>query len=799
MAYDKLGEDAVSKLLENRIDQSESQQWAGKVQTDASETRFLLLTDCCLYVFTSPGGNKFDKEKTKSIFDLVSCTAEGNNLTVTFSNETLKFVTPDAEHLKTNLFRQYRYLTWDLNVRAFSGLAMIVQAQAGVPMNRPPQRPEHILLHRYIAASVSKGKPIEQEAASVARSFDQRPGNMLELKGFEMADVSAFFYALSMEPHLRTVVLDNFGGGKFGEILNSMLVGPNQLNHLVLKNYHAFDNYQESFAGLKFRRSSYNSVTRITFESCKSLFVQQFLQVMKPASYAVSCVVFQKMKFSDTLSQVFLTAIENYTFTGEIESLVFADFECELPLFEFLKRVVDVSESLKQLVVKNCGIDICPFIAALSKVQCGLQSLSMRRNYGHSSMTSDDVVPESIMYLDVGDCDWTAQAMSSFFAALLRWTRKLPMILRIDQSRLDTSWSDVLSNIRVDRCKPVLTELDIGDNEMDAKAFSQFVHILGSQSPPLTQSPLKLMHLNVSRCIKSDVEECVKLLGNFSSIRQLWGLELADTVDEAHADVLELLIEKLREVQGLTCLDISGNYFQQESAKALIDFVRDSPSIAEIGLDRVGGDASSMLDLYKGIVMSSHILAMKTPIEDLESLDNDAETSRIYKRLFMKRQFSTPYCRLMLYLYLCNEHSIRVIKPYSEVDDVWEEEPLSESNFRNPIPAMSKLESMSDNAMDPLASMVIECISTSGQYGIIPPTVPPTYAPSGQMSLPAIFGTMEAPAEDFTLVDETADELLSLSADIAELVTKSNPPLFDPQHDCDPKRVMCVPVVDFPK
>lgn len=796
------------------ISSSESQQWTGKVQLEMGGTtqdRIVILTECCLYIFGIAGPDQFVKEETRSIFDLMGCSIQQDCLTITFSTGALVLHTPECSALQTNIYRQHRYLTWNIDIDAFREhpFLPIASIPQSLTVPAPPQRPVRILSHRYIAACVSKGTVVEKDFENLAFGFDIRPVKTLDLKHSEnqvesrnpeRSAVFPFLYALSMEPSLRTLVFDNFGTDIFGKILNIVLVHQNRLRHVVLKNYHAFENYQENFVGLTNHRSPYNRLERLTFESCESLFVQQFLQAARGTSSSIECVVFQKMEFTDTLSQVFLTALESYTLFSCIQTLVFGDFLCELPLSEFLRRAVDVGESVKQLVVKNCGIDVCPFVAALSHGNCHLQTLSLRRNYGNSQMGPEDFVPESIMNLDLGDCVWTAPAMSSFLSTLLRRGRHFPLIFNLDQSQFESgTWFDVFSKLPVDQFKPAITEFDMSGNVMDVKEVEAFVKVLSTQSPVLEQGGLKLAHLSLARCFTRDFEECFRLLSKFWSIRSLWGLNLSEVCDKEHADALRFVIEDLREIQGLVSVDLSGNPFDEVAASSLVAFVRESPSIAEIGLDGIALDSDILLRLYDPIVNSNRVLAMNSPIrslEDLSSID-DARARRIYGKLYMKRKLATPHQRLLLYLSLSNIHGVRVMRPYEDVDE-GENDPLFESGFRNPIPSLSEVSSSLNTALDPLAYMVIECISTSGQSGVLPPTVPPmTPPPTGDLLLPSVFATIASVATDFPHVDETGDEIFAASEELANSITGEPVSIFGNHQECDPRRVMCIPVFNF--
>ena len=795
MSFVRLSPAVVQKLMKHRAHESEENQWTGEVHLvteKKTSTRYILVTDCCFYMFGKKIKKQDKKTQVESLFDLTSCVVTENRLKVTFSSSEFTFATPECETLCANLYRQYRYLTWNLNVGGFAGIATIKEAMS-VPA--PHVRPEHLLLHRYVAMCVSKSVSIEPKVLDMVLEFDKSPVKELEFKDFELQNVVPIFSAISMEPDVRTITFDNFSPTNLGLILVWILVNQNKLLHTKFKNYKT-----ATFKGLTNRRSPYNNVTRVTFQSCSCSFIQKFFQALKGATYSFDCLVFRAMKFNDTLCETFVTVLDAYTIASAIRSLVFIDFESELPLFDFLKRVVESSESLTELVANNCGIDVCKFISILNQTECNLQALTLRRNYGKSAIGSDEIIPHSIMNLDVGNCDWSRGVMSSFLLSVLRWTRKAPLALKLDRSRLSEPWMYVFAALQRESLSAVITELDMSYNEMDVQTFEKFLAVLGSQSPSFTQSHKKLMYLSLSHCFTSDIEKCISLFGQFFSAREMWGLSLCDICTVDDSEHLSSLIKQLRNIQGLIAVDVSGNFFDENAMFALLRFIRDSPSIAEIGIDRTGiSDTTQLLDFYKRIVRSSNILAMKRPIKELEQFESYPEVKEITTKLALKRQFSTTNQRLSLYLSLSGNFSTRIFRSYTE-SHLSDDSPLFENNFRNPIASLFTVASMShaEADVDPLASMVAEYVATSGRYGIVPPTAPPPDAPRGKLEMPAIFATMDPNIEDEDVVDDTPD-LAVLSREIGAILHENgeHPSIFKNEKRYDPNATLCLPRADF--
>ena len=95
------------------------------------------------------------------------------------------------------------------------------------------------------------------------------------------------------------------------------------------------------------------------------------------------------------------------------------------------------------------------------------------------------------------------------------------------------------------------------------------------------------MHLALSKCFRDEeVDICLEQLTRFFSVRELWGLEICSVCDATKSDVLTKFISSLNDIQRLTSLNIAGNVLSQQAARALINFIQESLSIAELSMDR---------------------------------------------------------------------------------------------------------------------------------------------------------------------------------------------------------------------
>ena len=811
MSFVPLRPDAIAKILELRKDPSENKQWAGEViyiVDGKKENKYVLLTECCLYILTkSMLRLSFEVNQVESIFDLVEASVEKDELTLKFKTNSYLLVLPESASLMNLIFTQYRYLLYQVNVATISSISAIPAADK---IEQPQKRPEHILLHRYIAASIQKKTEIEKPVVQLFTNFDANPRKSFTFSNFELQNSAAVFLALSMEGNIRYIIFDNFSPQNLGPIVVWVLTNANRYFDVTFKNYQTAE-----ITGLATRRSPHNHVNTVNIIKCQSDFVAKFLTALKSATYSIESLVVQQVDFSEQLNKQFVQALQNYSLFTNLITLEFKECKCQPSFPDFALNIVRSKQTLRSLRMEACGIDVCQMIIEMSRAQSALQCISLRRNIGKQAMSIDEPVAQSILAIDVGECEWTADALTSFFTSMCRWTRKMPLALIMDSCKPNKVWGQVFSSLPVESFRPVITELNLSGNNFDSRTFEKLLRFLDTQSPLLSGSQTKLMHLALSKCFRDEeVDNCLEQLTRFFSVRELWGLEICDICDATKNDVLTKFISSLNDIQRLTSLNIAGNVLSQQSARALINFIQESLSIAELSMDRSGiRESDQLVWLYDTLLSSTHILSFNRPIEDLAPIAHFNEVKKINSKLAMKRQLCTTLQRLSLFLSLSGDFATRVPRPIeaenddAAIDQGNTSELLFEQNFVNPVPSLFTLASLTnvDMSVDPLASMVTEYIVTSGRYGIVPPTAPPPEGPKTQFALPVIFATMQLadeiePDDEECEFDPNENDLSELSAMLGAKL-KEDAPQLSVMHPApkwtDRKTMMTIPLVEF--
>ena len=807
MTFIPLKPEIAQKLLEQVIDSSETQQWAGEVaifSEQKKKQKYILLTESCLYFFSKARmRNQYDREIVLSIFDLVSCelVKAQEELKLTFrgteeENTVYDLFFPESGQLLINLYRQYKYLTWNVCAEDVPGIIVINNAKN---QKQPDERPKHILLHRYISSCISKSTEMDPQIIEIIKKYDEAPSKTIKLSDISMKSQTPLFFSLSLEADLKTIILERFSPDNLGTVFSWILANYNSLTTLILEGYET-----ANFKGINIKRNQFNHLKSIKFSKCSAEFISKFLIGTKQLTYGIETLIFEDIsnEISEELMNEIRQCIENTTFLSNISTLGFLKIKSKVSLIDFVNELLKNSNILlKQLIIEDCQIDVCKFMSMLCSVSNNIHRVSLRKNYGKELMAREVYLPEKLIHLSVSESKFSGKSLSSFLFSLCRRSRKEPLTLDLDKIDLSVPWSELFGELPLDGFHPVITELNMSDNILNSKSFDEFLNFLNTQSQLNSESQYKLMYLDISGCLKEDIESSFSKLASFFSARELWGLALCKTCTSASNNIMDSIVDHLIEIRGLTVLNISSNYMQDSTTTKFLHFVRESKTIAEICVDNCEiQDPEQMLWFYECLVLSPHILSFNPIIKDLEPVSQYNEAKRIKDRLLRKRPFSTCHQRQSLYLSLYGDFETRIINPISQNDLITD--PLFETTFRNPVPSLFTLASLStiDTSVDPLASMVTEYIATSGKCGIVPPTAPPPEKPEKLFELPSIFASMQMYVEDEpSLALNKSNKMNDISKNLAKMLNPEHEKIsiFSVQNKKNYHKLTTLPLIDF--
>ncbi|OHT05372.1 hypothetical protein TRFO_05955 [Tritrichomonas foetus] len=800
--------DIVQKILDQRIDSHETNQWAGEAieieeQTAESKAkrkvRYLLLTEICLYVLDKA----FKKQKRMySYFDFCAITPNNEGLTLELKTKKLHFILPDSSAFVSNLYTQIKKLTYGVSTTQLTQHTPI----ASNPnfLKHPPctKRPPHLSLTRYLSATIAKDTPPENYIMSELSKFDESPHTVLKFSNSEMQLHLPLMFTLTMESFIRNLSFDNFAVNNLGQTLNWVLALQNRVKSLDLWNY---DNV--TIKGFQNRRSPFNHLGIIRIHHCSSHFIVSFLESLKSVNYSIDTLIFDDIKFDQHSASLLVQFLQTTTFLSSLNSLGFTNCQYVGGTFiDFATQCIKACEHLVNFNITNCEIDVCDMLLEITKSEIKIQHVSLRRNSGKTIIGHDEtIVANSVLTVDVGECEWTDDSFVSFISAICRRLRRSPLALTVDHTNISAPWSEVFERLPIESFMPILTELNISNNQFDDKAFTLFLNFLETQTPFMSISKTKLMHLNISHCFTDNLSENVKKLVSFFSKRELWGLEICGCPP----------VPELINITGLHALNIGDNDFDRVAINALIKFVSDSTTLSEIGLNNIKfQDVKTMMQFYTSILTHSKILAFSPLTSLFTEYSNYTETEKIKDFLTNKRSFSNTVQRISLFLGLAGDFSTHVSHAISlsDVDEIVYDNSkasrqLVDVTLADPVQSLFTLATKNsvDMTVDPVASMVSEYVATSGRYGIVPPTAPPSVAPNTEFLMPSIFCTMltrnELEGDDFVDFDPMSTENQKISESLAEVLKarcKPIKPSGTPELWCDTKKTIAFRTIEIP-
>jgi hypothetical protein len=700
-----------------------------------------------MYIFKresiTRGGKGSKPDFVESFFDLQDVVYTFDECTVKFKTASYHFLSHESDAMCVDILRQLRRLLWNVDPNQVGLQSPIFAKPNFLAIPALKERPANIILHRYVTACLSKKYDIEDTVVEVFKKFTANPKKVISFGNFELQNPTVVFFTVAMEGDVKGITLDNCSKDNFGQMLNSVFVTQNRGPFtLDLRNYET-----AQFEGMVTRFPIRGRIRVLRFQECGAGFLSGFLQNARGANVIVECLVFDKIRFEPDAAQALIKTLRTLHLFSALLSLCFVGCSCSSPPFvDFVMQCLNGRESLTTFQAEDCGVDICEVLRELARLEDSkLQNVNLRRNVARATASHDDTILwASLLWLNLGESEWSAGAFRSFIAALCRRKRRTPLALSVDATRVDGSWGQIFHNLPLESLVPVVTELNFSRNSLDAKSYERFNQFLETQSPLLagtTQYPNKLAHLNISHCFSSDIPLCKDRLFTFFETRALWGLEVCGIEPDS----------RLSKIRGLHCLKIGDDDFGEKSALVLKTFVRESPTIAEIGIGNIEfKEVSVIMAFYLDLLAIPRLLAFERPTLLLQQYPTFNETVKIRELLRHKRGFSNTPERLQLFLSLSGDFAARVARPPVIAEDLEAtESQLFETSFINPIPSLFTLATLStlDVSVEPIASMVTEYVATSGRYGIVPPTAPPPSAPPSATAIPAIYATMQSASE----------------------------------------------------
>lgn len=700
-----------------------------------NKKRTLMLTNSCFYLLKKHLNGKWKIKSVTSLFlfsDLQLLS--DSTIQIYFSTEMLLISSSNAGVLQQILWDAVLQLGWNpYNPSTFFSFFNY----------NATSRPSNLLTNRYIALCVMQSLPIENEIISLFNSYDENPQKCFTFSDVEIeSTIVPIFKALSLETQLKTIEFDDCLLSRIDEAINYCFTQPFPAVHYIFSHFEVFPTVTISCDF-----SPTNEIESITINQCTSSFYRPFIQSLQNISFSPKTFCLKDCTIGQSDLQTLATAIHNYTFFSKILSYIFENLSGNGSIVSLI-NLFDNQKAIETLQITNSHIDLSEFFTIFSTISTKIRNLILRKNQFPSVIPSLSKLPKSVVYLDVGDCEWNSRVIFSFLSMICHEKRSLPLILKIDHCQPYmsnwSSWEEIFSNILRTSIYPVITELDISRNKLGTKSFLNLFKFLETQYP--NEGRFHFQFLNLDNCFNGfsfSSEELplfnniLQNLVNFYTTHGIYGLSIQNIIPHDcpsdFKNCFSQLIKSFCQTTKLYYLDISGNYIIQSAIKYIIDFIQTSSTISEFGLDKTGiKDQNLLLQLYDSIFSSSKLLSFTNPITDLEIYKNHPIVSNINQKLDHKSFLSTSFQRLHMYF----EESKCVCR--SSISN-----PTSTFSFRNPHNSFLKTNSVfakPSPTQSPFDSIVTDYFNSfQERFGLLPPSSAPASPPPQPLRLPSIF------------------------------------------------------------
>ena len=804
-----VSESTLKKLTSLMEYKDESHVWAArgyqKVRNKQKE-RYFMVTTIGFYIFQYNKNN--EDIKVHSVKSLVTFKEAGfnkyNDVIAKFEarESTVHMIIEKPNDFMKAIYVQHDILLWSTIPQVVPGFS---NPEIKTPVDSIKERPHEIMTLRYLAFCMSRDVEVDKKLLVRIKEFDEDPEDVFVLPQMETENFAPAMLAILLEPLINNIVFDNFCSNNIGFPLCFVFANPSKIKQITLKNY----NEVSTFTKLKAKRHSYNQLSQINIVECNEKFIIDFLEATIPLSFTIDVFRFRNCEFTPSFTSKFLKAIENYQVFSNLASLEFVRCSVTIESFRtFGRDIIKGAPSLKNLTLKDDSLDVCGFLDDIFKTGFKTQSLCLTDNEATNLFEFNDPPPEDLLFLDVSNCKWVSESLKNFFTGITRKERQNPLSLWIENVDFEDSisgWEEMIASMDFSIMKVAITEINLSHNSFSVSAFEAILNLLNTQFPIFSKVTTRLRYLALSYCFsEADVEACLKKLWEFLSMRDLWGLEIRGNIKKDQSKFLGDFISQCVSLDGFTAIDLYDNIIDKDTALEILQFVHDSKSIAEICVDQMGLESKDdIIWFYQSLVMSSHILAINKPIDDMEKYMKEPELKRFAKKLRMKRDVCSFSQRISLFLSLAGDYSTRFVSVTDNNirsnDQKDSYQLLRDAHFINPTPNLFTVLSQQkyDNVeVHPLASLVTEYVATSGKYGIFPPTEPPTDQPRKPLVLNPIYASVP-PVEDQEIGDIQAAiqnaDLRSISSSISSAISNEIKEMKKKINWLDPKQTASIP------
>ena len=506
-------------------------------------------------------------------------------------------------------------------------------------------RPLNALKTRILQMAHKFGYRFPLEQLGLLAEWDLNPTPALKMtSAFNLGLASkAFANALAWDVSLKSLILDNFANSQLQTVLQTIFMTSKTLTRLSIENYKEPPNSE-----FKFPSQEQSKLTEISFRACHVSVIFAILNGLQ---------TYQGRFKTFTISR---TKLNNEHFKALFEQLN------KLPCFMSLNNlrieegtadglnVDDLGEFLQQSRLKGITIsrtshDVSSLLNHILPYSIFLRSIYLINNRLFDEINLGMALPHSLVYLDMTKCQVAPASLNFFLSELFTTPRSQLLTLNVSDLATSATCSDIVNCFNIQHAQPILAEFIFSGNEMLPDDVTTLISFLKTQT--------RLSYLNLSRCLKSEIDESLDQIAEYINESKLSGFEYVCTTNNPLGKQGVRFIEKLIGKTSLHTLVFKYSGMSDAGLEALRNLVELNTQMTSISCDGINPQNEGFFcDAYN---VFARLDRVEIPARDLSLLQSKRKGS-LPKEIYSKPPPKTLMMRVAEYETFDNSSSMLV-------------------------------------------------------------------------------------------------------------------------------------------
>lgn len=506
-------------------------------------------------------------------------------------------------------------------------------------------RPLNALKTRILQMAHKFGYKFPLEQLSLLAEWDLNPTPTIKLtSAFSLGLASkAFANALAWDVSLKNLILDNFSNSQLQTVLQTIFTTSKTMTRLSIENYKEPPNSE-----FKFPSEEQSKLTELSFRSCHVNVIFAILNGLQTyqgrfKTFTISRTKLNHEHFRSLFEQLnklpcFMSLNNLRIEEGTADGLNVDD------LGEFLQQ-----SRLKGITIGRTSHDVSSLLNHIMPYSNFIRTISLLNNRLFDEINMGITLPNSLVYLDMTKSQVSPSALSFFLTELFAAPRSQLLALNMSDLATSATSSDIIDCFKIEHAQPILAEFIFSGNEMLPDDVKTIVSFLKTQT--------RLCYLNLSRCLKSELDESLDQIADYINESKLSGFEYVCASNSPLGKQGVNFIEKLVGKTSLASIVIERSGMGDAGLDSLRRLVEQDSKMTSISCDGINPQNEGFFrDAYNVFCRLDRVEIPRNDLALLESKKKVSLPREIYGKLTPK----TLQMRLAEYETFDNSSSILV-------------------------------------------------------------------------------------------------------------------------------------------